>query len=202
MIQSLIRYTTKLYQWSSSTTPLLQYCSDSNQTSLKYENRFSIYYVYIHTCVGVYRYYRKMTNSYRFDSKSHTIAYRPSLLELPPHSENFRGSSSMSSAVCRWLVIAVGLVRAYLARGSCHGLYYSIEKPLKFFQTGALLEVSRGMEWAEKVKGWICCHVSFSHCVDCRSRERLLCKDKSLDISNIHKYISTFLNWSISKPCR
>lgn len=42
----------------------------------------------------------------------------------------------------RWLVIAVGLVRAYLARGSYHGLYYSIEKPLKFFQTGALLEVS------------------------------------------------------------
>uniref|UniRef100_A0A674MIR9 Very-long-chain (3R)-3-hydroxyacyl-CoA dehydratase n=1 Tax=Takifugu rubripes TaxID=31033 RepID=A0A674MIR9_TAKRU len=39
-----------------------------------------------------------------------------------------------------WLVIAVGLVRAYLARGSYHGLYYSIEKPLKFFQTGALLE--------------------------------------------------------------
>uniref|UniRef100_A0A4W6DTH5 very-long-chain (3R)-3-hydroxyacyl-CoA dehydratase n=1 Tax=Lates calcarifer TaxID=8187 RepID=A0A4W6DTH5_LATCA len=40
-----------------------------------------------------------------------------------------------------WLVIAVGLVRAYLARGSYHGLYYSIEKPLKFFQTGAILEV-------------------------------------------------------------
>uniref|UniRef100_A0A3P9L605 Very-long-chain (3R)-3-hydroxyacyl-CoA dehydratase n=1 Tax=Oryzias latipes TaxID=8090 RepID=A0A3P9L605_ORYLA len=40
-----------------------------------------------------------------------------------------------------WLVIAVGLVRAYVARGSYHGLYYSIEKPLKFFQTGALLEV-------------------------------------------------------------
>ena len=35
----------------------------------------------------------------------------------------------------------MGLVRAYLARGSYHGLYYSIEKPLKFFQTGALLEV-------------------------------------------------------------
>uniref|UniRef100_A0A8C5NA21 Very-long-chain (3R)-3-hydroxyacyl-CoA dehydratase n=1 Tax=Gouania willdenowi TaxID=441366 RepID=A0A8C5NA21_GOUWI len=41
-----------------------------------------------------------------------------------------------------WLVIAVGLVRAYLARGSYHGLYYSIEKPLKFFQTGAVLEVT------------------------------------------------------------
>ncbi|XP_054644121.1 very-long-chain (3R)-3-hydroxyacyl-CoA dehydratase 2 isoform X2 [Dunckerocampus dactyliophorus] len=40
-----------------------------------------------------------------------------------------------------WLVIAVGLVRAYLARGSYHGLYYSIEKPLKFFQTGAILEI-------------------------------------------------------------
>ncbi|NWZ19392.1 HACD2 dehydratase, partial [Asarcornis scutulata] len=41
-----------------------------------------------------------------------------------------------------WLVIAVGLVRAYLAKGSYHSLYYSIEKPLKFFQTGALLEGS------------------------------------------------------------
>ncbi|KAK7804325.1 hypothetical protein U0070_024708 [Myodes glareolus] len=40
-----------------------------------------------------------------------------------------------------WLVIAVGFVRAYLAKGSYHSLYYSIEKPLKFFQTGALLEV-------------------------------------------------------------
>ncbi|KAM8934609.1 very-long-chain (3R)-3-hydroxyacyl-CoA dehydratase 2-like [Pelodytes ibericus] len=40
-----------------------------------------------------------------------------------------------------WLVIAVGLVRAYLAKGSYHQLYYSIEKPLKFFQTGALLEI-------------------------------------------------------------
>nr|XP_056717408.1 very-long-chain (3R)-3-hydroxyacyl-CoA dehydratase 2 [Euleptes europaea] len=40
-----------------------------------------------------------------------------------------------------WLVIAVGLVRAYLATGSYHNLYYSIEKPLKFFQTGALLEI-------------------------------------------------------------
>ncbi|XP_070586448.1 very-long-chain (3R)-3-hydroxyacyl-CoA dehydratase 2 isoform X2 [Erythrolamprus reginae] len=40
-----------------------------------------------------------------------------------------------------WLVIAVGLVRAYLATGSYHKLYHSIEKPLKFFQTGALLEV-------------------------------------------------------------
>jgi very-long-chain (3R)-3-hydroxyacyl-CoA dehydratase len=38
-------------------------------------------------------------------------------------------------------VIAVGLVRAYLAKGSYHSLYYSIERPLKFFQTGALLEV-------------------------------------------------------------
>ena len=41
-------------------------------------------------------------------------------------------------------MIAVGLVRAYLARGSYHGLYYSIEKPLKFFQTGAVLEVIIG----------------------------------------------------------
>lgn len=40
-----------------------------------------------------------------------------------------------------WLVIAVGLVRTYLTKGSHHNLYYSIERPLKFFQTGALLEI-------------------------------------------------------------
>ncbi|MGH0134554.1 UNVERIFIED_CONTAM: hypothetical protein FKN15_023298 [Acipenser sinensis] len=44
-----------------------------------------------------------------------------------------------------WLVIAVGLVRAYLSKGSYHGLYYSIERPLKFFQTGALLEWKSGV---------------------------------------------------------
>lgn len=49
--------------------------------------------------------------------------------------------TSAFSLSFRWLVIAVGLVRAYLAKGSYHSLYYSIEKPLKFFQTGALLEV-------------------------------------------------------------
>lgn len=38
-------------------------------------------------------------------------------------------------------MIAVGLVIAYLAKGSYHSLYYSIERPLKFFQTGALLEI-------------------------------------------------------------
>ncbi|XP_009325448.1 PREDICTED: very-long-chain (3R)-3-hydroxyacyl-CoA dehydratase 2 [Pygoscelis adeliae] len=49
--------------------------------------------------------------------------------------------TAWSAGTARWLVIAVGLVRAYLAKGSYHSLYYSIEKPLKFFQTGALLEI-------------------------------------------------------------
>ncbi|MFT7807870.1 very-long-chain (3R)-3-hydroxyacyl-CoA dehydratase 2 [Arapaima gigas] len=39
-----------------------------------------------------------------------------------------------------WLVITVLLVREYLAKGSHRALYYSIEKPLKLFQTGAVLE--------------------------------------------------------------
>ncbi|MXQ90347.1 hypothetical protein E5288_WYG011151 [Bos mutus] len=52
----------------------------------------------------------------------------------------------------RWLVIAVGLVRAYLAKGSYHSLYYSIEKPLKFFQTGALLEILHCAIGNEKLK--------------------------------------------------
>uniref|UniRef100_A0A8C5PWB4 Very-long-chain (3R)-3-hydroxyacyl-CoA dehydratase n=1 Tax=Leptobrachium leishanense TaxID=445787 RepID=A0A8C5PWB4_9ANUR len=40
-----------------------------------------------------------------------------------------------------WLVIAVGLIRSFLAKGNREQLYYSIERPLKCFQTGALLEV-------------------------------------------------------------
>lgn len=51
-------------------------------------------------------------------------------------------------------MIAVGLVRAYLARGSYHGLYYSIEKPLKFFQTGAILEVREAQEAAWYWRGF------------------------------------------------
>ncbi|GAB5576502.1 very-long-chain (3R)-3-hydroxyacyl-CoA dehydratase 2 [Prionailurus iriomotensis] len=62
-----------------------------------------------------------------------------------------------------WLVIAVGLVRAYLAKGSYHSLYYSIEKPLKFFQTGALLELMMEIVklilhcavGVEEVYGWL-----------------------------------------------
>ncbi|KAF1521228.1 Very-long-chain (3R)-3-hydroxyacyl-CoA dehydratase 2, partial [Eudyptes sclateri] len=52
-----------------------------------------------------------------------------------------------------WLVIAVGLVRAYLAKGSYHSLYYSIEKPLKFFQTGALLESQKYLLIAKYLSG-------------------------------------------------
>lgn len=60
----------------------------------------------------------------------------------------------------RWLVIAVGLLRAYFAKGSYHNLYYSIEKPLKFFQTGALLEVGRVIENMPSIPY---CHWSFPY---------------------------------------
>nr|XP_015213784.1 PREDICTED: very-long-chain (3R)-3-hydroxyacyl-CoA dehydratase 2 [Lepisosteus oculatus] len=69
-------------------------------------------------------------------------------VEAPPRRKKGPGALATAYLViynvvmtAGWLVIAVGLVRAYLAKGSHHGLYYSIEKPLKFFQTGALLEV-------------------------------------------------------------
>uniref|UniRef100_W5M3L3 Very-long-chain (3R)-3-hydroxyacyl-CoA dehydratase n=1 Tax=Lepisosteus oculatus TaxID=7918 RepID=W5M3L3_LEPOC len=68
-------------------------------------------------------------------------------VEAPPRRKKGPGALATAYLViynvvmtAGWLVIAVGLVRAYLAKGSHHGLYYSIEKPLKFFQTGALLE--------------------------------------------------------------
>lgn len=42
----------------------------------------------------------------------------------------------------RWLVLAIAMVRFYMEKGTHKGLYKSIQKTLKFFQTFALLEVS------------------------------------------------------------
>lgn len=42
---------------------------------------------------------------------------------------------------CRWLVLAVSMVRFYLQKGSHKGLYKHIARTLKCFQTFALLEV-------------------------------------------------------------
>ncbi|MBN3325459.1 HACD2 dehydratase, partial [Atractosteus spatula] len=78
----------------------------------------------------------------------YTAAAKAAPVEAP--SRRKKGPGALATAylviynvvmTAGWLVIAVGLVRAYLAKGSHHGLYYSIEKPLKFFQTGALLEI-------------------------------------------------------------
>nr|AAR22554.1 cementum attachment protein [Homo sapiens] len=41
-----------------------------------------------------------------------------------------------------WLVLAIAMVRFYMEKGTHRGLYKSIQKTLKFFQTFALLEVS------------------------------------------------------------
>uniref|UniRef100_W5MYH9 Very-long-chain (3R)-3-hydroxyacyl-CoA dehydratase n=1 Tax=Lepisosteus oculatus TaxID=7918 RepID=W5MYH9_LEPOC len=40
-----------------------------------------------------------------------------------------------------WLVLAVAMIRFYIQKGTHKGLYKSISKTLKFFQTFALLEV-------------------------------------------------------------
>uniref|UniRef100_A0A2K5CLF6 Very-long-chain (3R)-3-hydroxyacyl-CoA dehydratase n=1 Tax=Aotus nancymaae TaxID=37293 RepID=A0A2K5CLF6_AOTNA len=41
----------------------------------------------------------------------------------------------------KWLVLAIAMVRFYMEKGTHRGLYKSIQKTLKFFQTFALLEV-------------------------------------------------------------
>uniref|UniRef100_A0A2K5ZKT3 Very-long-chain (3R)-3-hydroxyacyl-CoA dehydratase n=1 Tax=Mandrillus leucophaeus TaxID=9568 RepID=A0A2K5ZKT3_MANLE len=41
----------------------------------------------------------------------------------------------------RWLVLAIAMVRFYMEKGTHRGLYKSVQKTLKFFQTFALLEV-------------------------------------------------------------
>ncbi|XP_010858287.1 PREDICTED: very-long-chain (3R)-3-hydroxyacyl-CoA dehydratase 1 [Bison bison bison] len=40
-----------------------------------------------------------------------------------------------------WLVLAIAMVRFYMEKGTHKGLYRSIQKTLKFFQTFALLEI-------------------------------------------------------------
>ncbi|XP_007526299.1 very-long-chain (3R)-3-hydroxyacyl-CoA dehydratase 1 [Erinaceus europaeus] len=41
-----------------------------------------------------------------------------------------------------WLVLAIAMVRFYMEKGTHKGLYKSIQKTLKFFQTFALLEIA------------------------------------------------------------
>lgn len=42
---------------------------------------------------------------------------------------------------CRWLVLAITMMRFYVQKGTHKGLYRSIARTLKFFQTFALVEV-------------------------------------------------------------
>lgn len=42
---------------------------------------------------------------------------------------------------CRWLVLAMAMLRFYIQKGTHKGLYRSIARTLKFFQTFALVEV-------------------------------------------------------------
>ena len=42
---------------------------------------------------------------------------------------------------CRWLVLAMAMMRFYIQKGTHKGLYRSIARTLKFFQTFALVEV-------------------------------------------------------------
>ncbi|CAJ0915765.1 unnamed protein product, partial [Ranitomeya imitator] len=52
-----------------------------------------------------------------------------------------RGPGALATAYLVIYNVIMTAVRTYLAKGSYHSLYYSIERPLKFFQTGALLEI-------------------------------------------------------------
>lgn len=48
--------------------------------------------------------------------------------------------------LCRWLVLAMAMIRFYIQKGTHKGLYRSIARTLKFFQTFALVEVRIGVE--------------------------------------------------------
>lgn len=47
----------------------------------------------------------------------------------------------MPVILCRWLVLAMAMMRFYVQKGTHKGLYRSIARTLKFFQTFALVEV-------------------------------------------------------------
>ncbi|ELK28790.1 3-hydroxyacyl-CoA dehydratase 1 [Myotis davidii] len=55
--------------------------------------------------------------------------------------EGIRGKERHLHRVPRWLVLAITMVRFYMEKGTHKGLYKSIQKTLKFFQTFALLEI-------------------------------------------------------------
>lgn len=52
------------------------------------------------------------------------------------------------------MVLAIAMARFYMEKGTHKGLYKSIQKTLKFFQTFAVLEVS--FQWC---RFFYCCHV-------------------------------------------
>ena len=47
----------------------------------------------------------------------------------------------MTVLSCRWLVLAMAMMRFYIQKGTHKGLYRSIARTLKFLQTFALVEV-------------------------------------------------------------
>lgn len=60
-------------------------------------------------------------------------------------------NNEMSTIAClsyRWLVLAIAMMRFYIQKGTCKGLYRSIARTLKFFQTFALVEVRFEVEFA------------------------------------------------------
>nr|XP_015311101.2 very-long-chain (3R)-3-hydroxyacyl-CoA dehydratase 1 isoform X2 [Macaca fascicularis] len=58
----------------------------------------------------------------------------------PPRAA-VRGGSGLRGRGPGWLVLAIAMVRFYMEKGTHRGLYKSVQKTLKFFQTFALLEI-------------------------------------------------------------
>uniref|UniRef100_A0A452U939 Very-long-chain (3R)-3-hydroxyacyl-CoA dehydratase n=1 Tax=Ursus maritimus TaxID=29073 RepID=A0A452U939_URSMA len=68
-------------------------------------------------------------------------SHDPRVLGSSPASGSLEACFSLSHSLCLWLVLAIAMVRFYMEKGTHKGLYKSIQKTLKFFQTFALLEV-------------------------------------------------------------
>lgn len=63
------------------------------------------------------------------------------LLRLASHCLFICPAVNLPVIPCRWLVLAMAMMRFYVQKGTHKGLYRSIARTLKFFQTFALVEV-------------------------------------------------------------
>eukprot|EP00070_Physeter_catodon_P044183 XP_028351077.1 very-long-chain (3R)-3-hydroxyacyl-CoA dehydratase 1 isoform X1 [Physeter catodon] len=109
-----------------------------------------------------------------------------------------------------WLVLAIAMVRFYMEKGTHKGLYKSIQKTLKFFQTFALLEIVHcligivptsvlvaGVQVSSRIfMVWLVTH-SIKPEAEPLAKERL-----GLDIQNEESVVLFLVAWTVTEITR